>query len=98
LHYLTSTLTLGLGDNFAADGLRSVGELAGAVNPGTLVYFIQMASDPPGDQSATFFGNVTEQVAKACADIAAHPILSTAPANSSAPTSSDATTRRCAAW
>ena len=57
-----------------------MGELAGAVNPGTLVYFIQMASDPPGDQSATFFGNVTEQVAKACADIAAHPILSTAPA------------------
>jgi palmitoyl-protein thioesterase len=39
-----------------------------------------MADDASSDQSATFYGNLTEQVAKACADIAAHPILSTAPA------------------
>jgi palmitoyl-protein thioesterase len=74
------SLTLGLGDNFAAEGLRSVGELAEAVNPGTLVYFVRMADDASGDRSATWFGNVTEQIEKACLDIASHPILSTAPA------------------
>ena len=70
----------GLGDNYAADGLRAVGELAEAVNEGTLVYYIRMDDSASNDRSATFFGNLTEQVAKACADIAAHPILSTAPA------------------
>ncbi|KAK0636796.1 Alpha/Beta hydrolase protein [Bombardia bombarda] len=70
----------GLGDNYAAEGLHEVGALAEAVNPGTLVYFIRMDDTASRDQSATFFGNVTEQIAKACADIAAHPILSTAPA------------------
>ncbi|KAK0643787.1 Alpha/Beta hydrolase protein [Cercophora newfieldiana] len=70
----------GLGDSYAADGLRGVGELAEAVNPGTLVYYVRMADDASGDQSATFFGNLTDHIAKACADIAAHPILSTAPA------------------
>ncbi|KAK0714544.1 Alpha/Beta hydrolase protein [Lasiosphaeris hirsuta] len=70
----------GLGDNYAAEGLHTVGALAEAINPGTLVYYIRMDDDSSRDQSSTFFGNVTEQVAKACADIAAHPILSTAPA------------------
>ncbi|KAK3352203.1 Alpha/Beta hydrolase protein [Lasiosphaeria hispida] len=70
----------GLGDNYAAEGLHTVGDLAEAINPGTLVYYIRMDDDASRDQSSTFFGNVTEQVAKACADIAAHPILSTAPA------------------
>jgi len=74
------TLPTGLGDNFAAEGLRSVGALAEAVNPGTLVYYVHIGNDANSDQSATFFGNVTEQIEKACADIAAHPILSTAPA------------------
>jgi len=50
------------------------------VNPGTLVYYIRMDENPNNDRSDTFLGNVTEQVAKACEDIAAHPILSTAPA------------------
>ncbi|KAL0472549.1 palmitoyl-protein thioesterase [Neurospora intermedia] len=70
----------GLGDSYSAAGLREVGALADAINPGTLVYFIRMDDDGSRDRSATFLGNVTEQVAKACADIAAHPILSTAPA------------------
>lgn len=70
----------GLGDNFAAEGLRKVGELADEINPGTLVYFVQLDASASGDRSATFVGNVTEQVAKVCADIAADPILSTAPA------------------
>lgn len=69
-----------MGDSYSNDGLHGVGDLAEAINPGTLVYYIHMADDASGDQSATFFGNVTDQIAKACADIAAHPILSTAPA------------------
>lgn len=54
--------------------------LAEAANPGTLVYMIRLDDDASRDQSATFLGNVTEQLAKVCADLAAHPILSTAPA------------------
>ncbi|KAG9234988.1 Alpha/Beta hydrolase protein [Amylocarpus encephaloides] len=70
----------GLGDNYAADGLASVGTLAQEVNPGTLVYMIRIDDDSSADRTATFFGNVTLQVEKVCADLAAHPILSTAPA------------------
>ncbi|KAK3379037.1 Alpha/Beta hydrolase protein [Lasiosphaeria ovina] len=70
----------GLGDTYAAEGIRGVGELAEAIHPGTLVYYIRMDDDASKDRSATFLGNVTEQIEKACADIAAHPILSTAPA------------------
>lgn len=70
----------GLGDNFAADGINEVVEMIQDINPGTLVYPIRLADDPSGDRSATFLGNVTEQVLKVCADVAAHPILSTAPA------------------
>lgn len=75
-----SSLSPGLGDNFAAEGLREVGALAEEVNPGTLVYFAHLGDSASSDRSATFLGNVTEQVAKVCADIAADPILSTAPA------------------
>lgn len=70
----------GLGDNYAADGIASVGELAEEVHPGTLVYNIRLDDDPSADRSATFFGNLTLQIEKVCADLAAHPILSTAPA------------------
>ncbi|KAK3324521.1 Alpha/Beta hydrolase protein [Cercophora scortea] len=70
----------GLGDNYAAEGLHRVGDLAEAIHPGTLVYYIRMDDNTQRDSSATFFGNLTEQVAKACADIAAHPILASAPA------------------
>lgn len=71
---------LGLGDNYANPGLAEVAALAEAANPGTLVYMIRLDDNASQDQSATFLGNVTEQVAKVCADLAAHPILSTAPA------------------
>jgi palmitoyl-protein thioesterase len=57
-----------------------VAELAEEVNPGTLVYPIRMEEDEARDRYASFVGNLTDHVAKACADIAAHPILSTAPA------------------
>ena len=70
----------GLGDNYAADGIASVAELAEKVNPGTFVYVIRLDEDATADRTATFFGNVTTQIEKVCADLATHPILSTAPA------------------
>ena len=70
----------GLGDNYANEGLRSVGALAEAVHPGTLVYYVQLGESASADRTATFFGNVTEQLEAVCAALAAHPILSTAPA------------------
>jgi palmitoyl-protein thioesterase len=70
----------GLGDNYAAEGLASVAELAEEVNPGTFTYIIRLDDDSGADRTATFFGNVTLQIEKVCADLAAHPILSTAPA------------------
>jgi palmitoyl-protein thioesterase len=70
----------GLGDNYAAEGLHQVGDLAEQVNPGTFVYYIRLDENPDSDRTATFLGNVTEQLAKVCADLAAHPIISTAPA------------------
>lgn len=70
----------GLGDNYAAEGLATVAKLAEDTNPGTLVYMIRIDDDASADRSATFFGNITTQLEKVCADLAAHPILSTAPA------------------
>ncbi|KAI1416849.1 alpha/beta-hydrolase [Hypoxylon sp. FL1857] len=70
----------GLGDTFSAEGLQSVGALVEKVNPGTLVYYVRLDESPSNDRTATFYGNVTEQIAKVCDDLAAHPILSTAPA------------------
>ncbi|KAK4169882.1 palmitoyl-protein thioesterase 1 [Cladorrhinum sp. PSN259] len=70
----------GLGDTYNADGMRQVAELADKINPGTLVYPIRMDDSAARDRYDSFVGNLTEHVEKACADIAAHPILSTAPA------------------
>ncbi|KAI1824211.1 palmitoyl-protein thioesterase 1 [Xylaria intraflava] len=70
----------GLGDTYNAKGLQQVGQLVEEVNPGTFVYFIRLDESANNDRTATFYGNVTEQLAKVCADLAAHPILSTAPA------------------
>ncbi len=70
----------GLGDNYAADGIASIGELAEEVHPGIFVYNIRLDDDPSNDRSASFFGNLTLQIEKVCKDLASHPILSTAPA------------------
>ncbi|KAI1657845.1 alpha/beta-hydrolase [Daldinia decipiens] len=70
----------GLGDTFSAEGLQSVGGLVEKINPGTFVYYVRLDESPSNDRTATFYGNVTEQIAKVCDDLAAHPILSTAPA------------------
>lgn len=70
----------GLGDDFEREGLTQVAELAKATNPGTYVHLIHLANDSSGDRSATFLGNVTEQIALVCEQLAADPILRTAPA------------------
>jgi palmitoyl-protein thioesterase len=70
----------GLGDNYAADGINDVAELIQNVYEGTFVYPIRVADEPSSDRSGSFLGNTTEQIQKVCDDIAAHPILSTAPA------------------
>jgi palmitoyl-protein thioesterase len=70
----------GLGDTYEADGMLRVAELVDEVNPGTLTYLIRMDENASRDRYASFVGNLTQQVAKVCDDIAAHPILSTAPA------------------
>jgi len=54
----------GLGDNYAADGIKSVGDLAEEVNPGTLVYNVRIDDDANSDKTATFFGNLTLQSRK----------------------------------
>lgn len=74
------SLGSGLGDNFANPGIQEVAALAEAVNPGTLTYIVKLGDSPTADRQATFLGNVTEQVAQVCAELASHPILSTAPA------------------
>jgi palmitoyl-protein thioesterase len=70
----------GLGDSFDGDGIQQVGRLAEEIHPGTFVYTVQLAADGNGDRSATFFGNVTQQIESVCEALAEHPILSTAPA------------------
>jgi palmitoyl-protein thioesterase len=70
----------GLGDSYQAEGIKQVAALAEEVNPGTYVHVIHLADSDNGDRQATFMGNVTEQVARVCEQLASEPILSTAPA------------------
>jgi palmitoyl-protein thioesterase len=70
----------GLGDRFDADGLKEVAALADEVNPGTYVHIIRLADDGAADRTASFFGNLTEQIDVVCKQLASDPILSTAPA------------------
>ncbi|RKF53164.1 Palmitoyl-protein thioesterase 1 [Erysiphe neolycopersici] len=70
----------GLGDNYKSEGMTNVAALAEAVNPGTFTYIIRIEDEPVSDRSVTFFGNVTSQIEKVCADLASDPVLSAAPA------------------
>lgn len=70
----------GLGDNYKSEGMTKVAALAEVVNPGTFTYIIGLEDEPTSDRSMSFFGNVTSQIEQVCADLAAHPTLSTAPA------------------
>ena len=44
------------------------------------MYYIRLDDDASSDKTATFLGDLNDQVAKVCADLAKEPILSTAPA------------------
>lgn len=70
----------GLGDQFNSDGMKDIQELAEAINPGTFVHIVKLNGDPNQDRSATFTGNLTDQISQVCEELAKHPILSTAPA------------------
>ncbi|KAJ8610259.1 hypothetical protein MRB53_038662 [Persea americana] len=70
----------GLGDTYDADGMNQTAELAARVNPGTYVYNIRLSNDSDTDRRATFFGNLTEQLAQVCNDLATHPVLGRAAA------------------
>lgn len=70
----------GLGDSYNGEGIQHVGELAGELFPGIFVHNVQLGADANADRSATFFGNVSAQLETVCEELAAHPILSTAPA------------------
>jgi palmitoyl-protein thioesterase len=70
----------GLGDNYAAEGIANIGQIADNIYPSIFVYNIRIDDDASADRSATFFGNLTLQIEKVCQDLASHPILSTAPA------------------
>ncbi|KAK5944592.1 hypothetical protein PMZ80_003874 [Knufia obscura] len=69
----------GLGDASNADGLRDTASLLEETHPGTYVHLIS-ATTSPSDRSASFFGNVTEQIDLVCETLQRDPILSTAPA------------------
>lgn len=69
----------GLGDDYERQGLQGVASLAETTNPGTHVHLIRLADTDGSDRTATFFGNVTEQIEAVCEQIAADPILGTAP-------------------
>lgn len=70
----------GLGDSYDADGLVSVAELANATNPGTHVHLIHLGDSGDSDRSASYFGNLTDQIAEVCEQLQSDPILSLAPA------------------
>ena len=65
----------GLGDRYDADGLRSTGELAQKIHPGTYVYYIRTDEDGGNDRTNTFFGNVTSQIEEVCDAIRKEPKL-----------------------
>jgi palmitoyl-protein thioesterase len=69
----------GLGDNYAAEGIENVGQIADKIHPSIFVYNIRIDDDASADRSATFLGNLTLQIEKVCQDLASHPILSSAP-------------------
>ncbi|KAI9841531.1 MAG: hypothetical protein M1837_000632 [Sclerophora amabilis] len=69
----------GLGDNYNASGLQDVGDIFQSIISAP-VYFVRLDEDPASDRTATFFGNVTDQIANVCDVLSKHPHLSQVPA------------------
>lgn len=70
----------GLGDSFDADGIKQIADLAEEINPGTYVYAVRLGDTGDDDRTATFLGNLNDQVQQVCTQLALDPILSMAPA------------------
>ena len=75
--YVTNITLLLTNFSFDSDGINLVGALLNDTIGPTYTYNIRLAEDGHDDQSATFFGNVTEQIAQVCSSIAADPVLNT---------------------
>ncbi|PWY87508.1 palmitoyl-protein thioesterase precursor [Aspergillus heteromorphus CBS 117.55] len=67
-------------DTFQNPHLVSLARHAETTNPGTYTHLIHLSGSSNGDRQASFLGNLTTQISSICAQIAADPILSTAPA------------------
>jgi len=65
----------GLGDRHDSPGLHSVGDLAQKIHPGTHVHYIRLSDSGTDDRTASFFGNVSEQIAEVCESVLADPEL-----------------------
>lgn len=59
----------GLGDQYDAPGLHTVGDLAQEIHPDTYVHYIRLAPSGSEDRRATFFGNLTEQLDVVCTSL-----------------------------
>jgi len=66
----------GLGDKFDADGIADVAALANEIHPGTVVYPVRLADDGSADSRATFFGNLTTQLASVCDTLSSNSTFS----------------------
>ena len=66
--------------SYDSDGITSIGTLLNATIGPTYTYNIRLDEDGSSDRTATFLGNLTEEIASVCASIAADPILRSAPA------------------
>lgn len=66
----------GLGDTYDSAGIKRAGDLARKVYPGTFVHSVYLDQESDGDRSATFFGQVDEQIATVCSQLSAIPELS----------------------
>ena len=66
--------------SYDSDGMKSVGTFLNDTIGPTYSYNIRLSPNGGGDRHATFFGNLTEDVAAACSLVAEDPILSAAPA------------------
>ncbi|RAH80621.1 palmitoyl-protein thioesterase precursor [Aspergillus japonicus CBS 114.51] len=70
----------GLGDTYTNPSLTSLSDVVNRIHEGTYTHLIHLGDDAATDRRNTFLGNVTTQIAEVCAQLAADPILSTAPA------------------
>ncbi|RAL09046.1 palmitoyl-protein thioesterase family protein [Aspergillus homomorphus CBS 101889] len=70
----------GLGDTYTNPSLTTLAHRITTIQEGTYTHLIHLGDDAAADRRSTFLGNLTEQIDAVCAQLAADPILRTAPA------------------